>query len=341
MRTSTAAFLEAKKNPLFLLKHYLRDFFLLSIVNYLLYTFHSPFHFHPQLWHGFLFLFSIPTGWIIASFLHNTGHGNIKSLFINNFLGEFCGHFVGYGFTNFILVHTLHHNYSDQQFDPVSPEGMSFLCFALAPTKYMIARTKDYLLFVHGKNKHYKVILNTQTVIFYINLILRLIFWFLLLGPHFFLFFYLPAVASNILILAHINYVCHRDFEDGSVEVFNMDHNLYYKIANFITIGGYYHKSHHLKLNLFDPRNYKGKIDRPLLTINPNPAKIPLVERKVSFGNLRASSRSGSWFLRYFDLDNIWIRPKNVCLKKSTVLCEAQVFMKNTENNNYGERKHI
>ncbi|MDD4973283.1 MAG: fatty acid desaturase [Bacteriovorax sp.] len=310
MKTPAHAFLKAKKNPLFLLRHYITDFLFLTIAIYLLLTIHRPAPFQPLVWHGLLLLLSIPFGWIIASFLHNTGHGNIKSLFLNNLIGEFCGHFVGYGFTNFVLVHTLHHNHSDQRFDPVSPEGMSFLRFALAPTKYMISRTKEYLEFVHGKNRHYKTILHAQTVIFYINLILRLVFWFLLLGPEFFIFFYLPAVTSNILILAHINYVCHRDFKDGSVEVFNMNHNLYYKIANFITIGGYYHKSHHLKLNLFDPREYKSKNDRPLLTVNPNLEKSPLLERKFPFGNLDADERSGSWLRRYFDLDNIWTQAK-------------------------------
>ncbi|MGZ3789395.1 MAG: fatty acid desaturase [Bacteriovorax sp.] len=317
MKTPAMAFLEAKKNPLFLLRHYIADFFLLSVAISLLYAFHRPGPLHPQAWHAFLFLLSIPSGWIVASFLHNTGHGNIKPLFINRLVGEFCGHFVGYGFTNFILVHTLHHNHSDQRFDPVSPEGMTFLRFALAPNKYMIAKTKEYLVFVHGKNKHYQAILNAQTVVFHINLVLRLAFWFLLFGPESFLFFYLPAVVSNILILAHINYTCHRDFEDGSVEVFNMDHNLYYKIANFITFGGYYHKNHHLKLNLFDPRVYRSNNDRPLLTVDPNPERSPLLARKVSFGDLYADDRRGSWALRYFDLDNIWEQGKDKKLDNS------------------------
>jgi fatty acid desaturase len=247
----------------------------------------------------FLIVLAIPFGWIVASFLHNTGHGNIKNNYLNKLIGEFCGNFVGYGFNNFILVHTLHHQYSDHQFDPVNPKGMTFLKFVLAPIKYMIVHTKQYLRFKHGHHKNYEKILFSQSIVFYINLILRQIIWLYVFGSKLYLLFYLPALFSNILILAHINYVCHRDFDDGSVEIFNLDHNLYYKVANFITMGGYYHKSHHLSLNYFDPRNYKGKrLFKPLRTVQGN---------QITLNNLNKIEKNNNSLRNYFNLNNIWV----------------------------------
>jgi fatty acid desaturase len=287
-------FLNCSKNQYYLLKEYSKDFIVLMFGFLFLIKFHI--HLIPSFQLLFIiFLMAIPFGWMVASFLHNTGHANIKNKFLNKIIGEFCGHFVGYGFSNFILVHTLHHKFSDNRFDPVSPEGMSFLKFLLAPTRYMITHTKDYLIDRHGKNDNYEKILSTQSVIFYMNLVLRQICWFMLLGPALYIAFYLPAVLSNILILAHINYVCHRDNDDGSVEIFNLNHNLYYKIANAITFGGYYHKSHHLHLSLFDPRDYAGlKLERALITVQPH---REVTKKRVASNNS---------LLNYFNLDGVW-----------------------------------
>ena len=213
-------------------------------------------------------LASIPVGWMVASLLHNTGHGNFKGPICNRFLGEIAGFLAGYGHYNFILVHFLHHIHSDHEHDPVNPKGMSFFTFLVAPTKYMIQHTKAYLREVHGHHKNYETILSAQTVLFYINLFLRQAILYTLLGPTFYIAFYLVCVASNIAILAHINYFCHQEKEDGSVEVLNLNHNLYYKAANFVTSGGYFHKNHHMNVNLIDPRVLE-KVEKPLYTLKP------------------------------------------------------------------------
>lgn len=213
-------------------------------------------------------LMSIPLGWMVASLLHNTGHGNFKGPLFNRILGEIAGFLAGYGHYNFILVHFLHHIHSDHEHDPVNPKGMSFFTFLIAPTKYMIRHTKAYLREVHGHNKNFESILSTQTVLFYINLILRQLILYTVLGPTFYIAFYLVCVASNIAILAHINYYCHREDEQGTVEVLNLNHNLYYKVANFVTSGGYFHKNHHMNVNLIDPR-VLDTAEKPFYTVRP------------------------------------------------------------------------
>lgn len=302
LRTRPAElFYKIKSEPLFLLKDYSKDFFFLSFLAIALFNFraHQPFQFSVT--SILYFVAAIPAGWMVASFLHNTGHQNVSKGLLNKIVGEFVGNFVGYGFHNFIMVHMLHHLYSDQKFDPVNPSGMSFLKYLVSPNRYMIKYTKVFLREAHREHKNYETILLSQTIVFYLNMGLRLVCWYLLFGPTLFVFFYLPAVLSNITILAHINYVCHRDLPDGSVEVFNLDHNLYYKIANFITIGGYYHKNHHQNFNLFDPRKLQKKKAR-LFTIQSS-ERIPeyILSKEQNMLSLR----------RYFNLDQVWEERRN------------------------------
>ncbi len=289
-------FKNIKEDPYFLLKDYLRDFLFLSLLLGGLSFLKTELSLDLHWYYILIFIFAIPTGWLVAAFLHKAGHQNVTKGPINRIIGEFVGHFVGYGFNNFIMVHTLHHLYSDHKYDPVSPRGMSFLRYFISPNKYMIEHTKEYLRDIHSETENYEKILDQQTIIFHLNMILRLACWCLLFGPSLFLFFYLPAVFSNIAILAHINYVCHRDLEDGSVEVFNMNHNLYYKFANFVTMGGYYHKNHHQNLSLFDPRKLNNQKER-LLTLKP------ITNRSVSHVELSSDTSS---LRQYFNLDRVW-----------------------------------
>jgi len=193
-------------------------------------------------------------GWLVSSFIHNTSHNNIGNKYLNRLIGEFCGLWVMYGFKNFVLIHILHHRYSDQELDPVNPEGMTFFKFLTAPMRYMIQAGSKYLEIQHGEHSHYSAIKFGHYFFFHISVVFRLFFLYSILGPKYFVIFYMFSIVSNITILAHINYVCHRDLPNGSVEIVNLNHNLYYKVANFVTCGGYYHKNHHLNQNLFDPR---------------------------------------------------------------------------------------
>lgn len=157
----------------------------------------------------------------------------------------------------------LHHQFSDEELDPVNPKGMNFLLFLSAPMRYMIKTTKQYLFMIHASFPRYNYIMQAQTVVFHINLILRVSFWYLLLGQDLFIWFYIPTLLTNFAIYAHINYVCHRDHADGSVEVVNLNHNLYYRIANVLTFGGYFHKNHHQKLSSFNPSRLNHDIWSP------------------------------------------------------------------------------
>lgn len=246
-------FKNIKTDHLYLLKHYLKDMLLISAYLVMLVKL-SITPISIDLSAGLIVtIIAIINGMVTASLLHNCAHNNIPGNLLNRIVGEYCGYWVLYGFSNFTLVHTLHHCYSDQELDPVNPKGMSFLVFLSAPMRYMIRTTKVFLRMKHGHHKNYEKILTLQTIIFNINLALRITVWYILLGPSLFVFFFIPSFITIVTVFAHINYVCHQQ-EGEEVIVLNLDHNLYYKVANFFTMGGYYHKNHHTNLKLFNPK---------------------------------------------------------------------------------------
>lgn len=108
-------FKQMKTDPYFLLKDYSIDMIFLGSMVYGLIKLRDnlQFDFHPA--YLLALIIAIPFGWLVAAFLHKSGHENVTKGPINKIVGEFVGHFVGYGFHNFILVHTLHHLYSDHK----------------------------------------------------------------------------------------------------------------------------------------------------------------------------------------------------------------------------------
>lgn len=245
-------FHKIQKDRYYLLRSYLIDLLLMSCVAWLFINYGSD---TSEISFKSLYLVipGVIAGLAISSLLHNASHSNIRSALLNRVVGVLCGYWVLYGFTNFVLIHFLHHKYSDKDLDPVNPRGMSFLLFLSAPMRYMIRKTKKFLYQVHGNEKRYKAIMLFQSAIFHVLLVARVAAWYLVFGREVFLFFYLPGLAANIAVFAHINYVCHRDLPSGEVEILNLNHG-YYFVANVLTLGGYFHKNHHLNQRLFDPR---------------------------------------------------------------------------------------
>lgn len=253
---SAIIFNQIKKDRTYLLKTYMVEMIVMFVLVVILYYFGQR-QTSINLMSSLLIIPGILFGLLTAGLLHNTSHNNIGNPLINRIIGELCGWWVLYGYKNFVMIHYLHHIYADEEHDPVNPEGMSFFVFLSAPMRYMIKKTKRWLQEVHANNVDYEGIMKLQTHIFHFILLGRLSFWYFLLGKELFLFFYLPGYLSNITIFAHINYVCHEVRPDGTIEVMNLNHNLYYRFANIMTSGGYFHKNHHINPKLFDPRKLK------------------------------------------------------------------------------------
>jgi len=244
--------------------------------------------------HALAVVAAIPFGWFVASSIHNAGHTNFPPR-INRVIGELAGAYLGYGFTSFVLIHTLHHSYTDRTHDPVSPRGLTFWQYLLSPLRHPTRIARTYLLSLHGGSARYSLVRWGEFLAFNVNIALRVALWALLFGPELFLLFYIPSVLSDIAILAHINYACHRHHEDGSVEVVNLRGTVYYDIANAVTMGGYFHKNHHLRPKLVDPRVI-GDPAEPMLSVPPQ-VHVP--------GSTRGEKAVGP-LARYFDLGDSW-----------------------------------
>ena len=194
-------------------------------------------------------------GGISCVWIHNSTHKSFKSSALN----EICGYIAGlhqlWGINGWRLIHLIHHQYSDNHlYDPHPPRGRSFGKFLremFVQSSFTISRRY---------REHWKDSLRTrilQKAVFAALIAAAfssLIMWFLLLGPAAFIFAYIPSLIWNHVMFAHINYYCHPADEQGKTAAANLNHNLYYKTANALWHGIYFHGNHHRKTTLFNPQ---------------------------------------------------------------------------------------
>lgn len=285
-----------KKDPKFLLKYciYSLVFFTAGNISlYLLKGISFQIDFTP-------FSFMLPLLAILfcglpSSILHNCAHGNIKPHLLNQITGEICGTFMLYGFKGFQVAHMYHHIFPDDPtMDPHPPRGYSFLRFVVAPIEATLVVIRRAYLQNFGDTEENRKNLSLQEKLFNIGIISRVVFMFLLLGPELFLLAYIPVYLTNIFVFAHINYATHIENENGDSEIINLDNNLYYKYVNKVSLGGYFHKSHHRNPQVLNPSTIVLKNEKRYITYVPKdgtitPPRKPLLH--ASFVNgLRGAS---------------------------------------------------
>lgn len=280
-----------KRDKFYLLKYCLKTILILSLLNTILYLYKGvdlSFSFEP--WMIILpFLGAFLCGYP-SSILHNCAHGNTGPRILNDFVGECIGTIMLYGFGGFRLGHMFHHKYPDDPLmDPHPPRGHSFFLFLLSPIKATLGVIERSYYSFYGENDSTRFNILLQKLSFNVSILCRILFWYLLLGSELFVLFYLPMYVLNIFVFAHINYATHIVNSDGSSEIVNLDHNLYYKIVNKISFGGYYHKNHHRKPQAFDPSTLNLKNDERYITFIPSPSSIELEEKKIESENNRPS----------------------------------------------------
>jgi fatty acid desaturase len=209
-----------------------------------------------------------------GSLIHGCSHGAIKPRLLNNIIGELCGVLLLYGFREFTLFHLLHHiSPDDPEADPQPAVGFSMLHYFLHPIQQPF-KAIGHAYFSHfGKNKDTIANLKWQKILISCVVVSRILFWFLLLGPKYFLVLYFPIYLSNILFILHANLSTHVEREDGSIEVLDFSEGPYFKYANFVSFGSYYHKSHHLRPTVFNPSTIKNLSSEPYITYVPATSK--------------------------------------------------------------------
>ena len=222
------------------------------------YALHAPgfYRFEPQAWHWLLVPLAIYLGGLSAVWMHNASHGSFKNRFVNRLCGEIAGIHQLWGFTGWKLIHLLHHMYSDRvEHDTHPPKGYTFWQFTRQMFVYSSACITKRYREHWGDTPSTLRLQRAGLAMFAAMALANLAFWYLLLGPVGFVFFYVPSLVANHLLYAHINYRAHPANESGETAPVNLDHALYYKLANAMWHGIYYHGNHHRKPMLFNPKH--------------------------------------------------------------------------------------
>ncbi|MBT5094235.1 MAG: hypothetical protein HOM21_08340, partial [Halobacteriovoraceae bacterium] len=145
----------------------------------------------------------------------------------------------------------------------------SFLRFVISPIKATLRVIERGFYDSFGENQENRKSLKIQTLLFNCGILARVVFLFLLLGPVLFCLLYLPIYLANIFVFAHINYATHIENSDGSSEIINLKDGVYYRFVNTVSLGGYFHKSHHLKPQNLNPANVKINNEKKYITYVP------------------------------------------------------------------------
>ncbi|NBX03985.1 MAG: fatty acid desaturase [Alphaproteobacteria bacterium] len=222
---------------------------------------YSAFSFSP--WMLALVPFGIYIGGLSAVFMHNATHGSFKPKWMNWVAGNLAGIHQLWGFMGWKLIHLVHHHYSDvPDMDPHAPGDLSFWQFARVMFIKSSARISERYREHWGNTAQTRILQRAVLVVFGAMALTNLALCYLLLGPAGFVFFYIPSYISNHMLYVDINYTAHPKDENGQTAAANLNHTLYYKIANFFWFGIYFHGNHHRKPLLFNPRYMQARAPR-------------------------------------------------------------------------------
>lgn len=193
---------------------------------------------------------------LLTAFLHNASHDNFRPAAINRPIGEFCGLAQLVGYADWAVVHVLHHAYSDDPDRDPHPPGIKTFWPYLFGLRANVGRVLLNEYFGRwGRTPEARRQLGRMMIASKIGQVAKLSFWWLLLGPTVFSWFFATSVVFKLFHFAWVNYATHRTDETGGLR--NIGDGPVYRVLNFFTYGLYYHKNHHLNPKLFDPRRLR------------------------------------------------------------------------------------
>jgi fatty acid desaturase len=209
---------------------------------------------------SYLYLLGIPAGIIltfpVTAFIHSASHNSIRPKWLNRPVGELMGLAQLSGLPAWTVIHVVHHTYPDDpEMDPHAPGSMSYWQFAVSMRDSIANSFVKYFLNVHGNNSESKSALKQFAISTKLDTLMKIFFWYLLLGPQVFTFSFVFSVLFKMMHFAWFNYVTHQP-ENGKVVIRNKS-ALLYKIVNLIAFGLYYHDNHHRVPSLFNPQKLK------------------------------------------------------------------------------------
>jgi fatty acid desaturase len=216
-------------------------------------------------WQLLLIPFGIYAGGLSAVFIHNATHGSFPARWLNSLAGYICGVHQLWGFMGWKLIHLLHHMYSDQMdHDTHPPKGLTFWQFGRRMFVYSSQAVSRRYRDQWGNSAATCFLQSANLTIFWAMAAVNLVLWYMVLGPVGFAFFYVPSYLTNHLLFVDINYTAHPENpHTGDTAAANLNHNWYYKIANALWFGIYFHGNHHRRPLLFNPRHMQEVIRKP------------------------------------------------------------------------------
>ncbi|WP_127716031.1 fatty acid desaturase [Halobacteriovorax sp. HLS] len=245
-----------KKDPNYFLDYFINNIFIFSILIVALILIKNDYFSFNITGLSFLLIpVGLLLGLVVATAFHNASHGNIRPRILNTVVGELCGAIALDGMRNFRVGHMLHHIHSDDPIlDPHPPHGLTFIEFIKTSKNKTISVLISKYYEYHGDTSSSRSNIEKQLICYKFSVVLKLVFWFLLLGPIGFFFFYGPTFLTYFLGFAHLNYISHGLDDKGDEVMFNHDGGVFYTFMNFMTAGGYYHKNHHKYPGLYNPK---------------------------------------------------------------------------------------
>ncbi|MCE2926493.1 MAG: fatty acid desaturase [Rickettsiales bacterium] len=202
----------------------------------------------------------IPIGFWVGGlsvvFIHNATHNSFSPRWMNRIVGHISGMHQLWGFNGWKLIHAFHHLYTDKaDQDPHSPIGMTFAEYCkkmfFYPSQLISKRYYEH----YGSNLKSHITRKFSFILFLALVSLNITFWYLLLGPTYMIFFYLPSYIGSYWLFAHLNYYGHYvDPSTGETHPVNLDDGWYFWTANRCWFGIYFHANHHKKPLVFNPR---------------------------------------------------------------------------------------
>tara|TARA_B100001248_G_scaffold261195_1_gene251551 strand:- start:3821 stop:4726 length:906 start_codon:yes stop_codon:yes gene_type:complete len=195
-------------------------------------------------------IFTVP----LTSLLHITSHGCIRPRWLNRLLGEFSAISQLSSFTDWMVMHALHHiHVDDPKLDPHPPDGKTYWTYirnmkANAVNVYVKAFQRK-----HGSKKNFELCLKVFILLSKIQTYVFILFWYFLLGPKLFISGLVFSIAVKTLHYAWFNWRTHKALENGNVEILNLDGGIY-TIFNLLSYNMYYHGNHHNQMYTANPK---------------------------------------------------------------------------------------
>lgn len=246
-----------KNDPYYLVKYFSISLLVLSAILLIQFQFVN-FDLYTNFTLSYEGLILLPLGLVIGIkvpvLIHNCVHGNLKTPILNRIVGEIAGLYVFLGMAAFFLNHRMHHVHNDTDLDPHNPDKKGFIKFFFANNFGGTEPVLLKFLNFHGDTKKNRGLFYTAATLHFLAVPFRAAVWLFLLGPSLFICFFIPSYLFHMFVFAHINYVTHETFEDGTVEIYNKDSNIYYRFVNYFGSGVYFHKNHHINPNFYNPQ---------------------------------------------------------------------------------------